>query len=177
MALSIPAAARSFIRISVQGAGVAALITIAYTMWNDSKVESSANGETKALLTITTKQLEESKAENLKLQDEKKQAQSTADNLYQQLLNEQVDNKYTKKLLGEANTKIRTQELQLEQLARLAKSTDPCAEVKLQISEIEKLLRRPSYDAFAPQGEQRDQLAVTLHEKNNTLNICLGARG
>ena len=174
---SISVLFKTLIRTSVQGAGVAALITIAYTMWSDSKAESASNAETRALLAITTKQFEESKVENLKLKEEKKQSQSTADNLYQQVLTEQADSKYTKRLLDEANTKIKALDIQLEQLVRLAKSNDPCADVKLQISEIEKLLRRPSYDAFAPQGKQRDQLAVTLTEKNNTLNICLGARG
>lgn len=176
MAISIPAVAKTLIRISVQGAGVAALVTIAYTMWNDSKVESTTNGETKALLTITTKQLEESKIENLKLQEEKNHKQSVVDTLHQQLLAEQVDNKYTKKLLEEATTKIKAQEIQLEQLARLAKASDPCTPVRLQIAEIEELLQRSSLDAFSPKGVQREQLALSLSEKNKTLNICLGAR-
>ena len=176
MAISILAVAKKIIRISAQGAVVAALVTIAYTMWNDSKVESTRNGETKALLTITTKQLEESKTENLKLQEEKNQKQSVVDTLHQQLLAEQVDNKYTKKLLEEANTKIKAQEIQLEQLARLAKASDLCTPLRLQIAEIEELLQRSTLDAFSPKGAQREQLVLSLSEKTKTLNICLSAR-
>jgi DNA gyrase/topoisomerase IV subunit A len=163
--------------MSVLGsASVIALLTLTYTIWRDSKVDSIAYGETKALLSTTTDQLKEMKAENTKLTNETAELNRTIDGLRQSLLTEETDNRYNKRLLEESLAKTKAQDIQLEQISRLVKADDPCSPIRLQIAEIEKILRRPSYDAFAPQGEQRDQLAVNLNEKYKTLNACFGSK-
>lgn len=165
------------IAMSVLGsASVIALLTLTYTIWRDSKVDSIAYGETKALLSTTTDQLKEMKAENTKLTNETAELNRTIDGLRQSLLTEETDNRYNKRLLEESLAKTKAQDIQLEQISRLVKADDPCSPIRLQIAEIEKILRRPSYDAFAPQGEQRDQLAVNLNEKYKTLNACFGSK-
>lgn len=162
--------------MSVLGsASLIALLTLTYTIWRDSKVDSVAYGETKALLATTIEQLKEAKSENSKLTDEITELKRAADGLRQNLLTEEMDNKYNKRLLDESLGKMKVQDVQLEQFSRLVKANEPCSPIRLQIAEIEKILRRPSYDAFAPQGEQREQLAVNLNEKYKTLNACFGS--
>ncbi|WP_285409296.1 hypothetical protein [Pseudomonas sp. FR229a] len=156
-------------------AGLIAVLTLTYTIWRDSKVDSIAYGETKALLSTTTDQLKEAKAENTKLTDEIAELRRTADGLRQRLLTEETDNRYNKRLLDESLAKTKALDIQLEQMSRLVKADDPCSPIRLQIAEIEKILRRPSYDAYAPQGEQREHLATNLNEKYKTLNACFGA--
>lgn len=157
-------------------ASIIALFTLTYSIWRDSKVDSVAYGETKALLSTTTDQLKEAKAENLKLTDEIKELQRTVEALRQNLLTEETDNRYSKRLLEESLVKVKAQEIQLEQTARLVKTDDPCSLIRQQIVEIEKMLQKPGYDAFAPKGDQRKQLALNLNEKYRNLNACFGYR-
>lgn len=158
------------------GGGFAAMAAIAYTIWHDSKEDAVAYGETKALLASTTEKLKESKAEIEKLVSEKKDIQQQADSFRQDLLAEQVDNKYNKRLLDESINKTKAQDTQLGQLVQIIKAGDPCAPIREEIKKIEDLLQQPSYDAFAPKEEQREQAKLNLEKKYRTLNTCLGSR-
>lgn len=66
---------KAIVQLVFGGAGVAALITIAYTMWHDSNERSTAFGENKAALAFSNGQLVESKAENERLKAERGQLQ------------------------------------------------------------------------------------------------------
>lgn len=172
MTFTISTVTKTIIRL-VGGAGVAALLTIAYTMWHDSDAKSAAYGENKALLRITTKQLEESKDDIQKLKNEKADLQTVIDGLRQDLLSEQLDNRYNKKLLNEANAKTSQLETNVAKLVALVRTSDPCAPLREEIRELEEQLQTPDWDGRKLNPRQTEQARSSLDKKYTSLDTCL----
>ncbi|WP_163022920.1 hypothetical protein [Pseudomonas viridiflava] len=158
------------------GAGVAALVAIAYTMWHDSTEKSAAYGENKAALGYANGQLVEIKAENEKLKSEKVGLQQKIDGLRQELLTEQINNKYDKKLLDESNVRTKQLEAQAAQLNNSLRNSDPCAILRKDIGEIEAELQRPTYMMPRLTELQREQAKSSLEKKYKSLDVCQAAR-
>ena len=163
------------IQILFKGAGAAALITIAYTIWHDSKEESIANGENRAALEFTKGQLAEKTAENLRLKGEIAALRRETDDLRQELITQQVNSRYDKKLLEESTTKQTQLNAQVVKLSsRLAKS-DPCEALRAAIEDLERDLQVPTYRLQHLNEMQRKQAEVSLAKKYRSLDICLSA--
>jgi predicted RNase H-like nuclease (RuvC/YqgF family) len=172
MTLTVSGAIKTTVQVVLGGAGVAALLTIAYTMWHDSNEKSAAYGENKASLAFTKGQLAESKSENEKLKAEKEGLQQQIDDLRKQLLTEQNDNKYDKKLLDESDLKSKQLEERVAQLSVSLKNSDPCAPLRKEISSLEQELQRPPYVLPQLNDVQRTQAESSLEKKYNSLDVC-----
>ncbi|MBP1085377.1 MULTISPECIES: hypothetical protein [Pseudomonas] len=158
------------------GAGVAALVTIAYTMWHDSTEKSAAFGKNEAALGFANGQLIETKTENEKLKVERANLQQQIDNLRQELLTEQINNKYDKKLLTESNLRTQQLETQVTQLGTSLRNSDPCAILRKDIGALEEELQRPSYSSASLNDLQRTQAQSSLEKKYNSLDVCQSSR-
>lgn len=163
-------------KVVLRGAGVAALVTIAYTMLKDANDRSTAYGENKASLAYTKGQLAESKSENEKLKAEKGSLQLQIDDLRKQLLTEQNDNKYDKKLLAESELKNKLLEERATQLSASLKNSDPCAPLRKEISSLEQELQRPPYVLPRLNDVQRAQAESSLEKKYKSLDVCQSYR-
>ncbi|MET0775452.1 MAG: hypothetical protein ABWZ65_08190 [Pseudomonas mandelii] len=172
MTLTVSDAIKTTVQVVLGGAGVAALLTIAYTMWHDSNEKSAAYGENKASLAFTKGQLAESKSENEKLKAEKGGLQQQIDDLRKQLLTEQNENKYDKKLLDESDLKSKQLEELVAQLSVSLKNSDPCAHLRKEISSLEQELQRPPYVLPRLNDVQRAQAQSSLEKKYNSLDVC-----
>ncbi|MCI1736263.1 MAG: hypothetical protein LKM38_02540 [Pseudomonas veronii] len=172
MTLTASGVFKATIQVVLGGAGVAALLTIAYTMWHDSNEKSTAYGENKAALAFANGQLVESKAENEKLKTEKGNLQQQIDELRQQLLTEQINNRYDKKLLDESDEKSKKLEGYVAQLTTSLKNSDPCAPIREEITSLEEELQRPSYILPRLSDVQRAQGQSSLEKKYNSLDVC-----
>lgn len=160
---------------TASAAGLAAVVTIAYTMWHDSKEESSINGETRAALAFTKGQLTEKTAENLKLKDEVAALQNRIEELRQQLTTEQLNNRYDKKLLEESTAHQKELDTQVTQLKIALAKSDPCAPLRSAIDSLEEDLQKPSYIFGHLNETQRKQAEVSLAKKYQSLNVCQSA--
>jgi len=179
MAFNISGAFKTIIQVVLGGAGiagVAALLTIAYTMWHDSTERSAEYGENRAALAFTKGQLVESKSENEKLKAEKGSLQLQIDELRKQLLTEQNDNKYDKKLLDESELKTKQLEERVAQMSAALKNSDPCAPIRKEITELEEELQRPSYVIPRLSEIQRAQGESSLEKKYRSLDVCQSYR-
>ncbi|WP_178122717.1 hypothetical protein [Pseudomonas sp. ANT_J28] len=172
MTLTASSVIKGTIQVVLGGAGVAALLTIAYTMWHDSNEKSTAYGENKAALAFTNGQLVESKSENEKLKAEKESLQKQIDELRQQLLTEQNNSRYDKKLLDESDVKSKQLEVYVAQLSTSLRNSDPCAPLRKEISSLEAELQRPSYVLPRLSDGQRAQAQSSLDKKYNSLDVC-----
>ncbi|MBF8692367.1 hypothetical protein [Pseudomonas fulva] len=161
---------------TASAAGLAAIVTIAYTMWHDSKEESAANGENRAALAFTKGQLTEKTAENLKLKEEAAALQNRIEELRQELTTEQLNNRYDKRLLEESMAHQKELGTQVTQLkAALAKS-DPCAPLRSAIDSLEESLQIPRYMDGHLNETQTRQAEVSLAKKYQSLDVCQSAR-
>ena len=167
---------KSTAKVLFGGAGVVALVTIAYTMWIDSNERSAAYGESKASLAFMTGQLVESKSENQKLKIEKGNLQLQIDDLRKQLLTEQSENKYDKKLLDESELKTKQLEERVAYLSVSLKNADPCAPLRKEINALEKDLQRPDYMGPRLTATQRAQGQSSLDKKYRSLDVCQSPR-
>jgi len=168
---------KATIQTLLGGAGVAALLTIAYTMWHDSTEKSEAFGQTKAALDFANGQLVERKAENERLKTEKGTLQLQVDQLRQELLTEQINAKYGKKLLDESDQKAKQLETSVVQLTMSLRNADPCAPLRKQIEEIEQELQRPTYVVPQLSDVQREQGQSSLEKKYRSLDVCQSSKG
>lgn len=160
---------------TASAAGLAAVVTIAYTMWHDSKEESAANGETRASLAFTKGQLAEKNAENLKLKDEIAVLRKTTDDLRQELITEQVNNRYDRKMLEESTTKQSQLSSQVVKLSSALAKSDPCAPLREAIDGLERDLQLPEHRLQHLNEMQRKQAEVSLAKKYQSLDVCLSA--
>lgn len=167
---------KATIQTVLGGAGVAALLTIAYTMWHDSTEKSEAYGENKAALGFANGQLVESKAENERLKTEKESLQLQIDQLHQELLTEQANTKYGKKLLDESDQKAKQLEAYVAQLTTSLRNSDPCATLRKQIEDIEEQLQRPTYIVPRLSDLQREQAQSSLEKKYRSLDVCQSSK-
>ena len=167
---------KATVQLVFRGAGVAALITIAYTMWHDANERSTAFGENKAALAFANGQLTESKAENEKLKTEKGQLQQQIDDLRQQILTEQNNYRYDKKLLDESYEKSQKLEGYVAQLTAVLRNADPCAPIRQEITSLEKELQRPAYIVPQLSDVQRAQGQSSLEKKYKSLDVCQSSR-
>lgn len=167
---------KSIAKVLFGGAGVAALVTIAYTMWSDSNERSAAYGESKASLAFMNGQLVESKSENQKLKVEKENLQLQIDDLRKQLLTEQSENKYDKKLLDESELKTKQLEERVAHLSVSLINADPCAPLRKEINALEKDLQRPDFIVPRLSAIQRAQGQSSLEKKYRSLDVCQSPR-
>jgi len=172
MTLTASSVIKGTLQVVLGGAGVAALLTIAYTMWHDSNEKSAAYGENKAALAFTNGQLAESKSENEKLKAEKESLQKQIDELRQQLLTEQNNSRYDKKLFDESDAKSKQLEQRVIQLSAALKNADPCAPIRSEISSLEEVLQRPPYVIPRLNDVQRAQAQSSLDKKYVSLDVC-----
>lgn len=153
-----------------------AILSLVYTMWHDSREESAANGETRATLAFTKGQLTEKTAENLKLKDEVAALQNRIEELRQELITEQLNNRYDKRLLEESTAHQKELDTQVTQLKTALAKADPCAPLRSAIDSLEQDLQMPSYVVGHLNEIQRKQAEVSLAKKYQSLDVCQSAR-
>ena len=163
--------------LSILGGGsLVALLGLTYQIWHDADEKSAMYGENKAALAFASGQLSEIKAENERLKSEKLDLQKQIDNLRQELLTENTNNKYSKRLLDEGDNKTKQLETVVAQLSTSLKNADPCAPLRKDISDLEDQLQRPEYILPRLNATQREQAKVMLDKKYTSLDICQSSR-
>lgn len=154
-------------------AGVIALVTLGYQAVQTSRTEASEHGETRALLTSTTRSLEESKASNVIFQEQRDRAEREAADLRRELVATKAENLYSKKLISESEVQVKQLMQRLNELTVASAKKDPCAPERQQIQEIESKLAVEAFWSNSLQGERREEALAARDKKYEALNNCL----
>lgn len=160
----------------VGGATVVGVLGLGYKMYHDSQQQLIASSENKAALEYKTGQLTEAKAENDKIKAENSVLLKQIEDLRQQVLAQQVDTKYTKKLLDEADAKSGELEKNVALLTAEIRNADPCAPIRADIRDLEEKLQVPDYIISHLNPVQREQAQSNLDKKYKSLDVCQGSR-
>lgn len=156
--------------------GFIAVLSFGYQAWKTSTAEAAENGRKSALLSTTTKSLEEEKAKNAALQEQKDRTERESADLRKQLMSVQADALYSHKRLTEAESIITTLRGQVEQLGAALAKRDPCSMERAQIRDIEEKLAVSPPWSHALRNEQRSEALAARDKSYEALHICLGAR-
>jgi chromosome segregation ATPase len=160
----------------VEGATVVGILTLGYSMYHNSQEQSISYGENKAALEYKTGQLTDAKTENDKIKAENSFLLKQIEDLRQQVLAEQVNTKYTKKLLDEADAKSEQLEKNVALLTSALRNADPCAPLREDIRKLEEELQTPDYMSNHLNPAQREQAQSSLDKKYKSLDVCQGSR-
>lgn len=160
----------------LSGGAFVALVGIGFTWWQSSTANSIEYGQSKALLTTRTQELESSRAENSKLAEQKEHLETDIDKLRQELMQEKADNLYTKKLLGDSASAAKQLQAQVDQLSAITKNFDPCASERNQVEAIEEQLAIPSMVSGSLTEARRVEALAARDKKYEMLSTCLKAR-
>lgn len=156
--------------------GFIAMLTFGYQAWKTSTIEAAENGQKSALLSTTTKSLEEEKARNAVLQEQKDRAERDSADLRKQLVSAQADALYSQKRLTDAESIITMLRGQVDQLGVTLAKRDPCSIERAQIREIEEKLAVSPPWSHALKDEQRKEALAARDKSYEALHICLGSR-
>lgn len=94
----------------------------------------------------------------------------------QQILTEQNNYRYDKKLLDESYEKSKKLEGYVAQLTAMVKNADPCAPIREEITSLEEELQRPTYVMPQLSEVQRAQGQSSLEKKYKSLDVCQSSR-
>lgn len=160
---------------AIGSVGFIALLTFGYQAWKTSIAEAAENGRVNALLSSTTKSLEEEKVKNALLLEQKDRAERDSADVRGQLMTAQAEALYSRKRLTDAESTVMTLRSQVSQLGAALAKRDPCSLERNEIAEIEEKLAVSSAWTHALKDEQRKEALTARDKKYEALHICLGA--